>query len=201
MATTDTFTRATADVASTNYTRIVEKVQAGHSEGLEALYGMAQNFTFFLMRQLGKDDIEDRIHDVFLTAAQAIASGKVRDPERLAAFITTIARFYTYGQIERRVQDRRVVRGVEDVNVPDNRVDLEEDFYGLQQEWIVEEVLSELPERDGEILRRFYLQHQSKEQICDEMNLTPTQFRLYKSQAKATFAKLGTRRLKAARWN
>jgi hypothetical protein len=38
------------------------------------------------------------------------------------------------------------------------------------------------------VLSRFYLFEQPQEQICAEMNLTATQFRLLKSRAKTRFA-------------
>jgi DNA-directed RNA polymerase specialized sigma24 family protein len=56
-------------------------------------------------------------------------------------------------------------------------------------------VLRGLSARDREVLTRFYLHEQSQEQICREMNLTGTQFRLMKSRAKARFGELGRRRL------
>ena len=36
---------------------LVEMIQRGHPAGLEQLYTMAGNFTYFLMRQLGNDEI------------------------------------------------------------------------------------------------------------------------------------------------
>ncbi len=56
-------------------------------------------------------------------------------------------------------------------------------------------VLGELSEKDREILTRFYLHEQSQEQICEDMNLSDTQFRLLKSRAKARFGELGRRKL------
>jgi hypothetical protein len=41
---------------------------------------------------------------------------------------------------------------------------------------------------------RFYLQEQSPRQICRDLGLTPTQFRLTKSRAKARFTELGRAR-------
>ena len=51
-----------------------------------------------------------------------------------------------------------------------------------------------LPKRDREVLVRFYLQEQTAEEICRDLNLTETQFRLIKSRAKARFGELGRRR-------
>ena len=56
-------------------------------------------------------------------------------------------------------------------------------------------VLKGLSSRDREILTRFYLQEESQEQICREMKLTDTQFRLLKSRAKARFGEMGRRKL------
>ncbi len=55
---------------------------------------------------------------------------------------------------------------------------------------LIHKVVSELSETDREVLRRFYLSEQSPEEICREMSLTETQFRLIKSRARARFAEL-----------
>ena len=55
-------------------------------------------------------------------------------------------------------------------------------------------VLRSLPKRDREVLIRFYLQEQLPEQICQELGITETQFRLIKSRAKSRYGELGKRR-------
>lgn len=175
---------------------IVDLIRNGHPAGLEELYAMARNFTFFIMRQLGSEDIQDKVHDIFVTAATAISGGKLRDSERLTPFLTTLTRFYTYGQIDRRVVLRKYVTPLEHSNIPDRRSSVEHNIYRQQKMRIVREILGSMPSRDRDVLNRFYVEEQTKEQICEEMNLTPTQFRLLKSKAKSTFAKLGRRRLK-----
>jgi DNA-directed RNA polymerase specialized sigma24 family protein len=136
------------------------------------------------------------VHDVYITVAEAITAGKLRDPERLRAFLTTVTRFYTYSQIERRVQGRNRFTGLDGmaVDIPDS-TNLEKGLYHRQRATFVREILNGMPGVDHEILRRFYLQEQSKEQICEEMNLTPTQFRNMKSQAKLALTEIGVRHL------
>jgi DNA-directed RNA polymerase specialized sigma24 family protein len=53
--------------------------------------------------------------------------------------------------------------------------------------------LRELTPKDREVLERFYMREQSKRQICRELNLTETQFRLLKSRAKATLIQAAKR--------
>jgi RNA polymerase sigma-70 factor, ECF subfamily len=55
-------------------------------------------------------------------------------------------------------------------------------------------VLRSLPERDREVLTRFYLYDQTPEQICTDLRLTETQFRLTKSRAKSRYTELVRRR-------
>jgi DNA-directed RNA polymerase specialized sigma24 family protein len=55
--------------------------------------------------------------------------------------------------------------------------------------------LDALSQRDREILVRFYLKEQPQEKICEEMDLTETQFRLLKSRAKAKFGEIGKKKL------
>ena len=181
------------------FAELVDRVRHGQQSGLEELYGLAKNFTFFLLRQLGDDDLLDKVHDIFVTVAQAIRAGKLRDPERLIPFLTTVTRFYTYNQIERRTYGHKRGAPLEGVNPPDERMDLEGATYMDERRAIAMDILKTMPCRDRDVLCRFYLQEQTKEQICREMELTPTQFRLLKSKAKADFARLGTERLQVCR--
>jgi DNA-directed RNA polymerase specialized sigma subunit len=64
-----------------------------------------------------------------------------------------------------------------------------------QREALATKILKSISQRDRDVLTRFYLMEQSQEQICMDMNLTDTQFRLLKSRAKARFAELGKRHL------
>jgi len=176
---------------------LVEQIRRHHPPALEELYEMVKNFSFFLMRQLGREDLQDNIHDVFLTAAQAITAGKLRDPERLTAFLTTVTRFYSYSQIERRVQGRSRLVILDEIDVPDEK-NLEQRFYSEQQTRLVNDLLQSLSWMNREILRRFYIEEQPKEQICRELKLTPTQFRNMKSQAKMALTKIGKRRLRSS---
>ena len=79
--------------------------------------------------------------------------------------------------------------GLEDTENP------EEAAIFHQRNDLIRRVLAELSDRDQEILTRFYLQEQGQDQICDEMSLSETQFRLLKSRAKARFGELGRKKL------
>ena len=99
--------------------------------------------------------------------------------------------------IDTAVQTRREQAGLESgFGVCDERSNPEEDAIERQRVEIMKRVLHSISPRDREILTRFYLLNQTQEEICLEMHLTGTQFRLLKSRAKARFGELGRRRLR-----
>jgi RNA polymerase sigma factor (sigma-70 family) len=81
------------------------------------------------------------------------------------------------------------------VRIADPRGNPEDAAIFHQRNELIQKVLRELGMRDREILTRFYLQEESQEQICVEMRLSETQFRLLKSRAKARFGELGKKKL------
>lgn len=180
-----------------DWRRLVNLVQSGDPLGLEELYSVfAKGVRFQLCRQLGVEELDDRVHDTFLIVVQAIRRGELREPDRLMGFVRTIVRRQIAYYIEQAVQQRRDVLEVDEaLPVVDDRSDPEASAIADQRITLMEGVLRSIPRRDREILTRFYLHGQSPEQICCEMQLSETQFRLLKSRAKARFGEIGRRKL------
>jgi len=177
---------------------LVERVHQNDESGMTELYRLfAKGIRFYLCRQLGAQEIDDKIHDTFLIVVKSIRRGDLREPERLMGFVRTVVRRQVAAHIDHLVHRRR-----EHVNLDvgsrlaDVRRNPEQNAAFHQKTALMTEVLREMSERDREILTRFYLREESQEQICDEMNLSETQFRLLKSRAKARFGELGQRKLK-----
>ncbi len=190
-------TSAASPTDSADWGALVRRVQRGDPSGMEALYCVfARGVRFYLCRQLGPQELDDRVHDVFLIVVNAIRRGEVREPERLMGFVRTVVRRQIAAHIDRAVQRRKDEVDVESgIRLADARLNPEEDAIERQKAELMEGVLRGISRRDREILTRFYLQEQPQEQICLEMNLTETQFRLLKSRAKTRFSELGRRRL------
>lgn len=111
-------------------------------------------------------------------------------------FVRTIVRRQVAAHIDKVVHNRREQVELDStVRVADTRENPEESAIFRQRAELIQRVLGELPERDREILTRFYLYEQSQDQICEDMSLTETQFRLLKSRAKARFGELGKKKL------
>src|SRR5437867_2405756 len=181
----------------TPWPALIEKIQTDDASGMEELYRVfSRGVRFYLWRRMGTQDLEDTLHDTFLIVTEAIRRGELREPDRLLGFIWTVVRRQLATRIDQTVQVRRERADVDLASgLLDHRQHPELDAIVQQRIDLAYRVLSEVPLRDREILTRFYMKEQSQGQICREMKLSGTQFRLLKSRAKARFGELGKRRL------
>lgn len=191
-------TASSAQEAGTvNWPALVEKIQDGDPGAMEELYhrfGRGIRYCFY--RHLGPQDLDDKVHDTFVIVVQAIQRGELRDPDRLMGFVRTVVRRQVAAHIEHAVHARRDETPIEPATpVVDRTTTAEEQLICEEQIDVMLRTLQTMPARDRELLTRFYLDGQSQEQICAEMGLTSTQFRLFKSRAKARFGEKGRRRV------
>ena len=164
---------------------------------MEELYQVfSKGIRFYLCRQLGPQDLDDKVHDIFLIITQSIQKGELREPERLMGYVRTIVRRQVAAHIDGVVQARRNLTDLESgLPLSDQHPNAERDLIDRQNADLAKRILNSLNKRDREVLVRFYLREQSAERICSELKLTETQFRLIKSRAKARFGELARRRL------
>jgi RNA polymerase sigma factor (sigma-70 family) len=180
-----------------NWTELVDRIQHGEDAGMEELYRIfAKGIRFFLCRQLGSQELDDKVHDTFLIVVQAIQRGDLREPERLMGFVRTVVRRQVAGYIDQIIRVRREESDAElSGRIADRRSNPEQSLAFRQKVELMKSVLRELSDKDRAILTRFYLHEQTQEEICEDMGLSDTQFRLLKSRAKARFGELGKKKL------
>ena len=190
-------TTAVPDVPQPSWAPLVERIRAGDRAAMEELYGLfSKGIRFYLCRQLGPQDLDDRLHDVFLTITQAIQSGELREPERLMGYVRTVVRRQVAARIDANVNARRRQASLEDgIVLRDHSPDPERLAIRGETIEVALRILNSITKRDREVLVRFYLDEQPAEQICRDMDLTETQILLIKSRAKARFGELGKARL------
>ena len=176
---------------------LVAQVKAGEDAGMEQLYKLfSRGIRYYLCRQLGPQELEDKVHDTFLIVVNAIKRGDLREPERLMGFVRTVVRRQVAAYIEQAVHTRREQADIETgITVADRKQNPEQEAMLRQKADLMKSALAALSQRDRDILVRFYLKEQPQEQICREMALTETQFRLLKSRAKAKFGEIGRKKL------
>ena len=176
---------------------LVYRVQQGDAAGMAELYEyISLGLRPYLARQLRSQDLRDKIHSIFVDVVVAIRRGQLREPQRLMGFARTIARRKVSGYIDAAASDRR------------NQVEIGSVFWlasplatpesamiSRERQDLVRSTLAHLSEREGEILSRFYMQEQSQAQICSEMGLSHTQYRLLKWRSKAHFEQLSLKQI------
>ena len=162
----------------------------------ELYHVFEKGIRFYLCRQLGPQDLDDRVHDAFLVVTQAIRRGDLREPERLMGFVRTVVRRQVAANIDNAVQSRRHQANLDvGMAIADRGANPEQAAIHKELEGVAFRILNSLPRRDRDILIRFYLHEESQESICLHMGLTDTQFRLIKSRAKSRFTELAQRRM------
>ena len=180
-----------------SWSGLVEKIKTGDRPAMEELYRLfSKGIRFLLCRQLGPQDLDDRVHDLFLVITQSIQRGDLREPERLMGYVRTIVRRQIAAQINQTIhvrQNETDLNGnlvLTDTHPNPEKLIIEEENMGVALN-----ILNSLRKREREVLIRFYLKEQTPAQICADLDLTETQFRLIKSRAKARFGELGRRRM------
>ncbi len=171
---------------------LVRRVKEGDASGMADLFEYISNgLRPYLARQLLAQDFHDKIHSIFVDVVVAIQRSQLRDPERLMGFARTIARRKVSEYIETAVSNRRNQVDIGSVFwLASPHVTPENEMISREQTERVRRTLAHLCGREGEILRRFYMQEQSQQQICMEMGLTHTQYRLLKWRSKTHFGQL-----------
>ena len=134
--------------------RLVKRIQENDSGAMEELYRVfGRGIRFYLWRQLGPQELDDRVHDTFLIVVQAIRRGDLREPERLMGFVRTVVRRQVAASIEQAVQSRRDLQCLEEgVAVSDKSQTPEENLIRRQRAEIMAAVLRGISPRDREIL-------------------------------------------------
>jgi RNA polymerase sigma factor (sigma-70 family) len=174
------------------FAEVVENVRNDHPEGLQQLYRVFWILSGSLRRQVGFQEFEDRMHDVFLLVVEAIREGKLREPAALPSYIHGVARLATCSTIGVRARHQRLSGSLRYWTLERNGGNTpEQQLEQKQRVQIMRDLLGTLTDREREVLTRFYLREQSKEQICEEMDMTETQFRLTKSRAKQRLGRIG----------
>jgi RNA polymerase sigma factor (sigma-70 family) len=177
------------------WTPLVERIRAGDEGATRELYSiLLKELRLSIWRQLSGRDVNDHIHDIFIVVLRALRGGLLRDTESLIAFIRGVARNHIASYIcQAGLHRRRDADGANPQWAAPSPESPEKILLGREKVEIAGQALNRLRPRDREILRRFYVLEQPVTQICQEMRLGATQFRLAKSRAKSLFGEIGRR--------
>jgi len=176
------------------WAEVIARIQADDDTAATELYNaITPGLKFIIRKRLGYWETEragdDILQETFRAGLYAIRRDGIEEPRATLGYFRQILNCQIAKFIESEVKTRTYHCEEEEaaLGIPDNKSNPEKDVILRQEKELLQRALEGLAERDREILKRFYLLEQPQSQIKREMNLTETQFRLYKSRAKEKF--------------
>ena len=127
-------------------------------------------------------DVDDIVQESIARFLVATQEEKVRNPEAAAAFLHGICR-NVISEYRRRSQRDEPMPDV--IPEPPGKALPESDLFEIRQ--AIARGMEQLPDRDRRILRAFYLEEKTKEEILKLMGLTDQNFRVVLCRAKERF--------------
>jgi RNA polymerase sigma-70 factor (ECF subfamily) len=167
---------------------LARDVADGNPDAIEMLYVLLFRASrHMLASRLRDQDADDFLHETLAIVVEAIRNGELRNPAALPGYLKGVVRRQGAMCIVRKSTARRrqVDAGSFFATNAASDADPEADLISQERSELIQRGLGHLCQRDCELMTRFYLREQPFHQICEEMHLTETQFRLYKSRAKA----------------
>ncbi len=127
-------------------------------------------------------DVEDIVQETIARFLAASQEDKIRNTEAAGAFLNGVCRNVISEYRRRSLRDEPMPEVVPE---PPGRALAETELFDLRQ--AIAQGLAELPERDRRILRAFYLEENTKEEILRQTGLTDQNFRVILFRAKEKF--------------
>jgi RNA polymerase sigma-70 factor (ECF subfamily) len=138
--------------------------------------------------------IEDIRQETLMRVLQIVRKGGVKHPERFGAFVSGVCNNVMMELV--RGEMRHGSSGSE-FEPADDRVDLEAPLVTRQRREQVNSMLEELPRKDRELLRMFFLEERDKSEICKRLKVGEDYLRLLLHRAKLRFRSMHSQRFGA----
>ncbi|MBL8215862.1 MAG: sigma-70 family RNA polymerase sigma factor [Bryobacterales bacterium] len=163
---------------------LTHRVAAGDPDAVGELYILLRKLLSPQIRFRLREEPDDLLHETLTIVVESIRNGSLRQPEALRRYSGSVVRKLIAGRIIGVVWTRRRTVNASDMALHTDETP-ESTMLDRERLALMELGLKQLRSRDSELLTRFYIHGQSYLKICDDMHLTQTQFRLFKSRAKA----------------
>ena len=172
---------------------IVQGIRHGDSDAESRLVERYSNgLRFLLLRRVHDDDrAQDLLQDTFYIAVSKLREIDLENPERLAGYLRGIAIRVALNAGRRRQREPRAMEAEAIAQIPDREPRQFDHVAREQTQAAVHKLLKSMPvKRDREILTRFYVEDQDKEEICKALNLDSLHFNRVLFRAKKRFRKI-----------
>lgn len=169
----------------------VERLQAGDFRTQEHFVAYFSELIQLKLRSRlnSPQAIEDVRQETFTRVFAALRDGKIRQPERLGAFVNSMCNNVLLEHY--RASSRSDSLDDEDQpDLPATNVDVLGTIATKQMGEKVREILEELPERDRRLLREIFLEERDKDEVCSDFGVDRDYLRVLLHRAKQSFKSL-----------
>jgi RNA polymerase sigma-70 factor (ECF subfamily) len=146
------------------------------------------------LRARGEDShtIEDIIQETFCRVWTAVQAGKIVNPPALGAYVHAMCKNV-------RSETRRSDHGnkhdpLDSTDVADERLSLDELMQRKESRKLVQAILSELPERDRQLLLARFFEDRDNDDVCNDFGVDRNYLRVLFHRATNKFGELYKRR-------
>ncbi len=133
--------------------------------------------------------IEDVRQETFSRVFAALRSGKLRQPDRLGAFVNSMCNNVLLEHYRSSSRDTPL-EDEEEKDFPAPAVDVLGAIAARQIGEKIREILEELPERDRRLLREVFLEERDKDEVCRDFGVDRDYLRVLLHRAKQSFKSL-----------
>jgi len=135
----------------------------------------------------GDSIVDDLVQDVLTGVIERLRAGAIHDSGALAGYVQAAAVYATTAEYRRRrpTQSDATIENLADGDTPTARLE------ATQLSTMLRTLLAEMPvARDREILARFYLDEQDKDDVCRALEIDPAHFHRVVFRARERFRTL-----------
>ncbi len=133
--------------------------------------------------------IEDVRQETFTRVFAALRGGKIRQPDRLGAFVNSMCNNVLLEQYRASSRDSSL-EDEEQMDFPALTVDVLGAIAAKQMSEKIHEILEEMPERDRRLLREVFLEERDKDEVCRDFGVDRDYLRVLLHRAKQSFKSL-----------
>jgi RNA polymerase sigma-70 factor (ECF subfamily) len=177
---------------------LVRRIVSGEPAAEAELVQRFSRALTFLLRRLTRDEAaaEDLYQETFRLVIEKLRRGELREPERLPGFVSGTARNLFLGSVRRGGRRREWHGDLEAVETaPDPAPGQLARLLARERAAAVRRVLAELRnDRDREILSRYYIAGEDKEDICRGLGLSDLHVNRVLFRARQRYRELYERR-------
>jgi RNA polymerase sigma-70 factor, ECF subfamily len=130
--------------------------------------------------------IEDVRQETFARVFAALRNDKLRQPDRLGAFVNTMCNNVLLEQY-RSSSRSSSLEDEEQEDFPALNVDVLGTIAAQQMAQKIRDILEEMPERDRRLLREVFLEERDKDEVCRDFGIDRDYLRVLLHRAKQSF--------------